>query len=477
MIQNQFYFSFVPCSSAGYGYCKWMIVSVILLLSFALFNQCTQDQISTYQKIKSNVDSVHVINTHEHQHWPEEYGYLHTRFYHLIHASYLMSDIVSAGGQRLDMEPLDSFSLEAHWKLNGQALDYTRNTSYYSHFIKGFQKLYDFDEMYFTEENIPALSEQIEKNYADYRTWFDASFRKAGFELMFLDQYWKPFNTEIDEKYYALVFHINPLVMHVSSHPAKGEKPTGLYEKAAEEGYTIQSLDDYLEYCDHLFHKNLDHKAVCVKNSLAYSRSLDFEDVPYEEARQLFNKPSQKLSPGEAKKMQDFIFHWIIQKSIEYDLPIQIHTGYLAGNGNNLENGKPVKLNNLFLKYPDAKFVLFHGGYPWTGEYAAFGKMFPNVYMDIVWLPQISREKAVMALDEMFDCVPYNKFFWGGDCGLIEETTGSLEFGKEVVAEVLTRRIERGLLTEDVAIDIVKKIFRENAIEVFKLKERLGREF
>ena len=171
------------------------------------------------------------------------------------------------------------------------------------------------------------------------------------------------------------------------------------------------------------------------------------------------------------------MFHWIIQKSIEYDLPIQIHTGYLAGNGNNLENGKPVKMNNLFLKYPEARFVLFHGGYPWTGEYAALGKMFPNVYLDIVWLPQISRERAVLALDEMFDCVPYNKFFWGGDCSFIEESTGSLEYGKEVLAEVLASRIERGLLTEEVAFDVVKRVLRENAIEVFKLEEKLGKEF
>jgi hypothetical protein len=36
--------------------------------------------------------------------------------------------------------------------------------------------------------------------------------------------------------------------------------------------------------------------------------------------------------------------------------------------------------------------------------------------------------------------------------------------------------VERGLLTEEVAIDIVDRIFRENVIEVFNLKERLGRE-
>ncbi|MCK5137002.1 MAG: amidohydrolase family protein [Bacteroidales bacterium] len=281
----------------------------------------------------------------------------------------------------------------------------------------------------------------------------------------------------MDEKYYALVFHINPLVMQVSSRPSNGDEPPEVYKRALEEGFQIGSLDDYLEYCDHLFHKNIESKAVCVKNSLAYSRSLDFEDVPYEVAKDLFDRPSGSLSQDDAKKIQDFLFHWIIQKSIGYDLPIQIHTGYLAGNRNTLDNGKPVKLNNQFLKYPDAKFVLFHGGYPWTGEYAAFGKMFPNVYLDLVWLPQISREEAIHALDEMFDCVPYNRFFWGGDCTFIEESVGSLEYGKEVVAEVLAKRVERGLLTEDVAFDMLQRIFRENAIEVYRLEERLGRKF
>jgi len=94
-----------------------------------------------------------------------------------------------------------------------------------------------------------------------------------------------------------------------------------------------------------------------------------------------------------------------------------------------------------------------------------------------VWLPQISREEAIHALDEMFDGVPYNKFFWGGDCAFIEESTGSLEFGKEVVAEVLTKRIERGLLTKVVAEDMIQCIFRENAITVFKLEQKLGRTF
>lgn len=103
--------------------------------------------------------------------------------------------------------------------------------------------------------------------------------------------------------------------------------------------------------------------------------------------------------------------------------------------------------------------------------------MFPNVTLDLVWLPEISREAAVIALDEMLDTVPYNKLFWGGDCGFIEESVGSLEFGKDIVAQVLAARVERGLMTDVVARDVALKIFRQNAIDFFKLEERLDREF
>ena len=456
-----------------YSAFNYLFAFILLFLTAS----CSDDHGLMYESLKNYANEIKVINTHEHQRWCEENASLNYNLSHLIQSAYLMADVVSAGGTRIGSEQMDSMTMGEYWEINGQALDYTRNTSYYSHFIAGFQKLYDFQDPYFTESNIKGLSTKVEANYADYRKWFDEAFHTAGFELMFLDQYWNPFNLRVDEMHYALVFNINPLVMQSSSKPNGDEEGPEIYQLAIDEGKQIESLDDYLRFCDHLFKMNLESKAVCVKNSMAYTRSLDFEDVAIEVARELFKKPSSNLSEKEEKKIQDFLFHWVIQKSIEYELPIQIHTGYLAGNGNQLDNGKPLKLNPLFLKYPGAKFVLFHGGYPWTGEYAAFGKMFTNVYLDLVWLPQISREEAIHALDEMLDAVPYNKFFWGGDCAYIEESTGSLEFGKSVVSEVLTKRIERGLLTEEVAEDIILKIFRENAIQVFALENRLERPF
>lgn len=447
-----------------------------VIIAFLLITRCSVYESPVYQKIRYHADSIKVINTHEHQHLPQEYGDYKFRFYHLIAASYLASDVSSAGANGYDWKLMDSLSLDKLWGIYGEALNFTRATSYYSQFVKGFRKLYDFKDLYFTKENIGSLSAQIENNYKNYNSWFDNAFHKAGFEIMFLDQYWKPFNTEINEHYFALAFNINSLIESSGRRPDKSAEPSALYQEADKDGFRINNLGDYLAFCDHLFKKNIAQKAVCIKNSQAYSRTLFYEDVPFEEASLLFDKPSAKLSIAEVKKIEDFMFHWIIQKSIEYDLPIQIHTGYLAGNGNVLDNGQPIKLNNLFLKYPKAKFILFHGGFPWTGEYAALAKMFPNVYLDLVWLPQISREEAVNAIDVMLDCVPYNKFFWGGDCGLIEESAGSLIFAKDVVSEVLAKRIKRGLLTESLAIEIVDGIFRENALKVFNLKKVLGRD-
>lgn len=449
-----------------------------LLLALALLCACSCSRVdrssgSLYKTLKSYADGIKVINTHEHQRWSEENAVMHQKLSHLIQSSYLGADVVSAGGTWIGSDRLDSMSMGEYWDINGRALDRCRNTTYYSHFLSGFHMLYDFQDPYFSASNVAGLSEEIEKNYADYRSWFHQAFEMAGFELMFLDQYWNQLNTEIDRDHYALVFNINSLVSEVSQKPAPGEKGPELFQMAALEGYPMQTLDDYLSFCDFLLKKNLEKEVVCLKNSMAYSRSIHYEKISKEVAASLYALPSSALSPEEAKKIADFVFHWIIEKSVKYKLPIQIHTGYLAGNGNILDNSNPLKLNNLFLEYPDARFVLFHGGFPWTGAYGAFGKMFPNVYLDLVWLPQISRERAVIALDEMLDLVPYNKFFWGGDCAFIEESAGSLEFGRSVVAEVLDRRISRGLLTEEVALQIMDAIFRENAIRFFDLEERL----
>ena len=442
---------------------------------------CKESRTTPYDRLKAYIDTIRVINTHEHQHEPADYAGQDYTFYTILANSYLQADLVSAGAPAFKPDVVNQSSLDELWDIYGPYLDFSRNTSYYGHLLAGIRILYGFDDPFFTKQRIATLSGEIAENYNNREAWYKKAVEKAGFDIMFLDQYWDNFNVDIDTRYFALVFNINSLVYLISERSEmdfyKDSVLKDPFDLAEKEGFAISTLDDYLAFADHMMTKFLEHKTVSLKNTLAYSRTIHFQDVPYERAKELFERESKTLSDAEKKALQDFMFHWVIKKSIEVDLPIQIHTGYLAGNANTLENSRPTSLNNLFLSYPKARFVIFHGGYPWTGEFAALGKMFPNVTLDLVWLPQISREAAVRALDEMLDTVPYNKFFWGGDCAFIEESVGSLEFGKGVVAQVLAARVERGLITEEVARDVALKIFRENALRFFDLKGRLHREF
>jgi hypothetical protein len=280
----------------------------------------------------------------------------------------------------------------------------------------------------------------------------------------------------MDPRFFAVATNVRGLVDGIADRArlAKGpETRHNPYWLATQDGFPVNSLEDYLKFADRFLQKGLEGRMICLKNSLAYNRSLEFGDVTKSRADELFHRDSTTLSPAERKELQDFIFHWLARKAGDYEIPIQIHTGYLAGNGNWLENGRPVKLNNLFLEYPNTKFVLFHGGFPWTGEYGALGKMFPNVYLDLVWLPQISRQAAVDSIDQMLDAVPFNKFFWGGDCHVIEESAGSLALSKDVLAEVLARRVARGLMDKELAREIAWRILRGNAFDFFRLSEHL----
>ncbi|HLN56183.1 MAG TPA: amidohydrolase family protein [Bacteroidales bacterium] len=439
-------------------------IAISVLIAIITLSSCSVDPESLYRDLRTHADKIRVINTHEHQHLPSEYGDIKFGFFPLVATSYLSADLASAGAKPYDPDKIKSMTSDELWDIYGSDLDHTRNTSYYSQFVEGFRKLYGFNEWYFTKENVKVLSSRIETNYSDYSRWFDESFKKCGFELMILDQYWKPLNTDIDTSHFALAFNIGFIVS------GSGRRPLSLPGVPADRTSPQQliTLDDYLRNCDELFRINVEKHAVCIKNAMAYQRTLYYEDVPYEEARELFVK--KELNSAEAKKIEDFMFHYIIRKATGFNLPVQVHTGYLAGSGNNLANGNPINLNNLFLEYPHTKFILFHGGFPWTNECAALAKMFPNVYLDLVWLPQISRQEAVRALDVMLDCVPYTKLCWGGDCQLIEESAGSLEFAKDIVSEVLANRIKRGFMNRGLAEEIMDGIFRENAIEIFGLK-------
>ncbi len=447
---------------------KQVTFQVILVTLALISGGFSSPQKNTYNELMDFAGAVKIINTHEHQRNPAEMGYENYNFWVLLANSYLMADMITAGADKLTTDLLNSKTPGELWDENGNFLSFCSQTSYYGQFLEGFKKCYGYNEKAFTKDGIERLSHQIESNYRNYPVWFDSCFKQAGFETMLIDQHWSPLNLNVNEKYFTLVLPVNQLVNNIGRARevfTPNNKTVANFTEATGVK-TINTLDEYLMFADFILQSAIKHGAVALKNSMAYSRTIYYENTPGEVADELYGK-SNGLTASEHKALQDFMFHWFLDKAAEYNLTVQIHTGYMAGNGNRLENGNPANINNLFLEHPKTRFDIFHGGFPWTGEFTALGKMFPNVYLNLVWLPQISKERAKITFNEMLDCVPYNKILWGGDCHFIEEAVGSHEFGKQVVCEVLAERISGGQTDEATAKKIISAVFRENAINCF----------
>jgi uncharacterized protein len=436
-----------------------------LLFSAILLTACQE---SKYDKIKAYLDTIEIVDAHEHLQAPGD----SSGFYFFNTVSYFPADLYSSGAPSSIEQENVIFNADTLWSKMGKYYNFSRVTSYHEQFMNSLRILYGFNKPFLVKEDIkPLYNKMITNIYRNYPKWFDEVFHKEKFRTMIIDQYWNQFNTDIDTEYFSLVCNINSCVNLVgeAAENKKVNSNKDLLSLMKSTELVTNTLDDYLKLVDSVLNIFKSKGAVCLKNTLAYNRSLDFEDVPYQDASTIYNK-KVPLDAKQRKQLEDFVFHHIIGQSVKLEMPIQIHTGYLAGNNAQLDNGQPMKLLNILTKYPKAKFILFHGGYPWTSDYVAIGKNFTNVYLDIVWLPQISKTEAIRTLHEMLDCVPYNKFMWGGDVSRIDDTAGSLELGKEVVATVLSERVEKGWMTEEVALDVARCIFRDNAIEIFHIK-------
>ena len=81
-------------------------IGFLIGIFILLFQNCTSDnqKTDTYNDLLKFTDGIKVINTHEHQRRPDEFGLDSVGFYHLLHQTYLFQDVVSSGMQQLNIQ-------------------------------------------------------------------------------------------------------------------------------------------------------------------------------------------------------------------------------------------------------------------------------------------------------------------------------------------------------------------------------------
>ncbi len=215
--------------------------------------------------------------------------------------------------------------------------------------------------------------------------------------------------------------------------------------------------------------------ALAIKIGVAYERSLKFEDnVQEEEANALYLQMYAALAKGEQieqiTKLEDYLAHQVISEAQSYGLVVQIHTGIHEGNGNILENSHPLLLNNLFGKYPQLKFDVFHIGYPYAREIGVLLRTYPNVYTNFSWAYILAPEYANDILEEYIGLAPINKIsVFGGDFMHIEGSIGQLIIIQDFLSKRLAKMIEQEKLTIKQAKIILEKLFYQNAAHLYNL--------
>jgi len=162
----------------------------------------------------------------------------------------------------------------------------------------------------------------------------------------------------------------------------------------------------------------------------------------------------------EVRPLQDYLVHQYTRRIEAEKLGFQVHTGYLAGNSEVLNNIPAMNLVPLILRYPRVRFDLFHAGWPYTEEHAAIGKHFPNVWLNLCWAWAMNPVTMELALDSWLAAVPHTKIFgYGGDTGSPICEYGYAQQARIGIARVLQKWIDRGDMTlvdaEEVAADIM----------------------
>ncbi|HNV20041.1 MAG TPA: amidohydrolase family protein [Candidatus Hydrogenedentes bacterium] len=419
-----------------------------------------------FQALHEAIAAIPLIDTHEHIK-PEATlaGRTWSLFDFLEH--YVSSDLVSAGMSRAALEKLrqpdNGLSLEERWNLMAPYWPFAKTTGYGRAMTAYMRDLFGIDDI--NETTWAELSRRI--NDARSRPgWYRTVLKdKANIDCSLVIT-WPGEPVAVDRAFFRAV----PILDHYAIPGTRAE----LEQLEKEAACSIQTLDQLLTAQETMLDAFTRQGIAAVKIFLAYRRTLRFDRVSKTEAARVFDRiwlsQTQDLAFDDLKPLQDFMTRTLIGRAAERGLPIQIHTGLQEGNGNYLANSNPTLLTNVIMEFSDARFDLFHAGYPFTGELAAMAKYFPNVSADLCWVQAISPHVFKRTLHEWLDTIPANKIFaGGGDSNYVEGAHGHCTLARRLVAEVLAERVEQGAMDRAGALWYAGRILRENAREFFPL--------
>lgn len=366
-------------------------------------------------------------------------------------------------GETREGDPMLEPSVQTTWTDVARFVEHSGSSTFVRNLIWSLTELYELDDEGITQGNWESLDREIRRRHAD-RDWVRSVLDRAGIRHIITDPYTDPMGDVRGTlgKRYSSVCRINAFAL--GWHPdACDHNGNQAHAMAKQLGCEVQTFDDYLAMLETLVDTMAARGHVALKNALAYDRTVNFDDVDENRAREAWGQ--RDPTPAQRKAFGDVVVDRLCRLAGERDIPCQVHLGSAQIRGSH-----PMNLAGLIERHPRTRFLLMHLAYPWSGDLLGLAFVYRNTWLDLTWAPLLSPTHFSRALHEAIEILPdESRLMIGGDNWHAEETYGAFTLARRLIGDVLAEKLEAGYFHAADAKRLARKILHDNAAEFFAI--------
>jgi predicted TIM-barrel fold metal-dependent hydrolase len=387
----------------------------------------------------------------------------------VVRGGYFHSDLWSALSDAENARLADGrLSLEQRWPILEKAWRRAGHTGYAQVTRRVLKRFYDVDEL--TLDALQGMAGRL-LDLTDEEV-FDGLLGEAGI-ICRLGDVWPDVRKVLDG-----TLELAPRTRMVISLPGYHNVRSfaDVQDRVAPLGRTVTTLGEYVAACREIFEACKRFGAVAFKDQSAYSRPIDYGNPTRAEAEAVFNALLADATrsagyPDGIRPLDDWLFHEFLRMAAEMDLPVQIHTGHMAGIRNEITKTNAVLLTGVLDLHRDVRFDLFHANWPFDDELMFLAKNYPNVAIDFCWANIIDPVYCQRAFQRALSCVPHGKVHaYGSDFGgHADRAWAHAGIARDNLAIALSEMVDMEYLGLDEAKAVARRWLFDNPNEFFRL--------
>jgi len=424
---------------------------------------------TVFNRLLDHVGGMPVVDCHDHLRGPDrDLEDAYTEPILALTVLYLISDLWSAGASDKEIELLQSeeATTDEKWPVFSRLWAATEHTAYARVTKLMLKEVFGIEKL--TRQSLDRVTEQR----ASYdRSHYMKIIHDAGIKAVIADVLYPPpwerpiryFANPVLKEFLEGRFPMPEIWHPVFALPYFHEirRREFIDYVGGASNSNITSLEEFEEAMFELIKRSMNLGVIALKDQSAYRRVISYDLPARSDAERIFNKlltdPRNQLAWPEVKPLDDYLFHQYMRFARELHLPVQIHTGHMAGIRNRVDKANAANFASVLELHSAVQFDLFHGNWPYMGDLLFLGKNYPNVTLDLCWVHMIDPLYAQKLLKRAVMTVPHAKIHgFGGDYSLMPELVAAhLTLAREVIASALADLVECGWLEEQEAIHLV----------------------